>query len=141
MIHHINKQNETEAKIKFYVADDDEDIREIVKDTLEMHFNATVLEFESSEDLMDAVVHDEKAPDLIITDIKMPGEGGLSIPGRLAENGCAIPVLFITGVRHGEDLNDYSVLNKPFNMGDLTDRVHEMLEWFYTQKEVSREAA
>jgi DNA-binding response OmpR family regulator len=72
-------------------------------------------------------------PDLVILDLMLPGEDGLSICRRLRHNGGAVPILMLTaksdpvdrvvGLEIGAD--DYLV--KPFNPRELVARVRALL--------------
>ncbi|MBS7349974.1 MAG: two-component system response regulator OmpR [Comamonas sp.] len=71
--------------------------------------------------------------DLIVLDLMLPGEDGLSICRRLRAEGCRIPIIMLTaksddldriiGLEVGAD--DY--LGKPFNPRELLARIHAVL--------------
>lgn len=73
------------------------------------------------------------APDIIILDLGLPGESGLSFLGALRETGAATPVLIltardtvedrVTGLEQGAD--DYLV--KPFAFAELVARIRALL--------------
>ena len=63
-------------KSKLWVVDDEESIREICKSALEDSFNIET--FPNGSEALLALNSDK--PDLIITDIKMPGLSGLFAP-------------------------------------------------------------
>jgi FixJ family two-component response regulator len=50
--------------------------------------------FESVEEFMHADLSDENA--CVISDVRMPGTGGLELPALLARSGRHLPVIFIT---------------------------------------------
>jgi CheY-like chemotaxis protein len=64
---------------------------------------------------------------LVITDILMPGMGGVELAGRLATRSPAPPVLFVTGGHRNSDLPG-PVLWKPFLPSDLSTTVRELLD-------------
>lgn len=115
-----------------YVTEDDEGIREMVQIALEgLSYQITV--FENAEDtLADAI---EKAPDLFIFDIMLPGINGVQAVKELRKrkNTAFTPVLFLTakdtemdkviGLDAGAD--DY--LAKPFGIMELLARVRALL--------------
>jgi len=75
----------------------------------------------------------EKAPDLILLDIMLPGVNGLEVLRRLREVDADVPVLVLTarveeadkvlGLTLGAD--DY--ISKPFNLGELRARINASL--------------
>jgi two-component system, LuxR family, response regulator FixJ len=77
----------------------------------------------------------------LVLDIRMPGMTGLELQKRLAELGCNIPIVFITG--HGdipmavEAVRQGAVdfLQKPFADQDLVDRINEAMKQAAQQRE------
>jgi DNA-binding response OmpR family regulator len=75
-------------------------------------------------------------PDLLITDVIMPGLNGLSMVQRLKalEGGLRIPVIFLTArstpadITAGIKAGARSYLMKPVKIEDLYDRVQRALE-------------
>lgn len=71
--------------------------------------------------------------DLLLSDVIMPGMGGRELATQLVQMLPGIRVLFMTGYADNfvleSDLLEAgaSVVNKPFNINDLTRRVHETL--------------
>lgn len=75
----------------------------------------------------------DKAPDLILLDIMLPGVNGLEVLRRLRELDADVPVLILTargdeadkvlGLTLGAD--DY--ISKPFNLGELRARINASL--------------
>lgn len=108
-----------------YVADDEKNIRSMVKMFLE---NEGYQVETFSDGYSAGIAVKEKAPDLLILDIMMPGEDGLSICTRLRKES-ALPIIIIsakdspldrvTGLMLGSD--DY--ITKPFLPMELVARV------------------
>lgn len=75
-------------------------------------------------------------PDLVVTDFQMPGEDGLELAIRLAEQPTTrdVPLLMLTARGHRVDAatlartNIRAMLAKPFSPRDLVTRVHEVLD-------------
>ena len=71
-------------------------------------------------------------PDLIVLDVMMPGEDGLSACARLRES-CSVPILLLTALDSDADLlkgfeigaDDY--ISKPFNPPELLARIRAIL--------------
>jgi two-component system, cell cycle sensor histidine kinase and response regulator CckA len=65
---------------------------------------------------------------LVITDILMPGMGGVELAAQLATRASPPPVLFVTGGHDHSDLPG-PVLWKPFVTSDLSRVVRELLDY------------
>jgi two-component system OmpR family response regulator len=113
------------------VVDDHREIRELVKKYLVLQ-GYRVTTAENGHALRRLV--DTGAPDLIVLDIMMPGEDGLTLCRELrARSGPAIPIIFLTakadetdrviGLELGAD--DYLV--KPFSSRELLARIKAVL--------------
>ncbi|MDB5440388.1 MAG: two component transcriptional regulator, winged helix family [Caulobacteraceae bacterium] len=123
----MNAQAAPSAKI--LVVDDDPGIRELISDFLGRHGYTVETASDGSAMEKELARH---TPDLIILDVMMPGEDGLSIVRRMAgENGPAVIMLSgmgeetdrIVGLELGAD--DY--LPKPCNPRELLARVRAVL--------------
>ena len=115
---------------KILVVDDDSRIRDLLRRYLTQEgFVAIVADGGAA---MDRVMQRESV-DLIVLDLMMPGEDGLSICRRLRAAGERTPVIMLTakgdemdrivGLELGAD--DY--LGKPFNPRELLARIHAVL--------------
>ncbi len=115
-----------------YCVEDDGSIRELIVYTLSnTGFEAEG--FASGEELFKAL--DSRMPDLILLDIMLPGEDGISILKRLRKAVCdrQIPIIMLTakgteydkviGLDSGAD--DY--ITKPFGMMELISRIKAVL--------------
>ena len=74
-----------------------------------------------------------ETPDLILTDVELPGMNGPTLIRRLREAGLRTPVIFVTG-RGGEELNrelltqlKAGLLPKPFTMAELEAATRDAL--------------
>lgn len=112
-----------------YIADDEENIRNIMQMFLEKEGFETK-GFSNAEELSSQLQN--KMPDLIILDVMMPGEDGLSLCAKIREKS-RVPIIIvsakgnetdrITGITLGSD--DYIV--KPFSPLELVVRVKALL--------------
>ncbi|MDD4372147.1 MAG: response regulator transcription factor [Anaerostipes sp.] len=116
-----------------YIVEDDANIRELVIYTLQSTgFDAQG--FESGADLF-AQMKDGEKPELILLDIMLPGEDGISILKKIRRNvdTKSVPVIMMTakgaeydkvlGLDSGAD--DY--VTKPFGMMELVSRIKAVL--------------
>ncbi len=75
----------------------------------------------------------ERRPDLIITDMRMPGVSGLDILSGLRADGWRMPVIVITAFGDAKlhaEVERYpgaEILDKPFDLDDLRQRVKHHL--------------
>ena len=115
---------------KLLVVDDDTRIRDLLRRYLTQEgFEVSTAEGSAA---MDLVLQNE-AIDLIVLDLMMPGEDGLSICRRLRNSSNNTPIIMLTA--KGEDVDrivglevgadDY--LTKPFNPRELLARVQAVL--------------
>ena len=115
---------------KILVVDDDIRIRDLLRRYL-MQESFEVMQAEDGKAL-NRVLQREPV-DLIVLDLMMPGEDGLSICRRLRSGGDRTPIIMLTaksedvdcivGLEVGAD--DY--LGKPFNPRELLARIHAVL--------------
>jgi len=72
-------------------------------------------------------------PELVLTDVTMPGIGGAELARRLRERWPALPILFMSGYsaeevpRHGATGTQEDPIQKPFVLEELVQRVAEAL--------------
>ncbi|MGN0621107.1 MAG: response regulator [Porcipelethomonas sp.] len=115
-----------------YIVEDDSSIRELVAYTLKMAgFESG--SFSCSEELFPAI--QKNIPELILLDIMLPGEDGISILKKIRQNSKTrkTPVIMltaksseydkVTGLDSGAD--DY--ITKPFGMMELISRIKALL--------------
>ena len=111
------------------VVDDDEALSGMVEDFLSMQGHA--IRRATSGPVLDAMMA-ELAADLIVLDLNLPGEDGLSIARRMRENhdlgiimltGAADLVDRVVGLEIGAD--DY--VTKPFSLNELLARIEAVL--------------
>ena len=115
-----------------YIVEDDVNIREIEAFSLK-NSGYTVEEFGSAKEFWSRIY--EKVPDLIVLDVMLPDEDGLSIVKKLRQwaESRYVPIIMVTaktteldrvkGLDRGAD--DY--LTKPFGVMELISRVKALL--------------
>ena len=117
---------------EIWCVEDDESIREIEMYTLES-MNFKVRGFEDGTTFFKAL--SEKHPDLVILDLMLPDEDGLSIVKRLRadKETVMIPIILVTAKTteidkvKGLDLGADDYLTKPFGVMELISRIKALL--------------
>src|SRR5580700_6140519 len=118
------------APIKILVVDDDRRTRTLLQSYLQ-EVGFIVVTAADSEQLQ-AILTNQKI-DLVVLDLMLPGEDGLSLCRRLRGTGVELPIIMLTakggdvdriiGLEMGSD--DY--LAKPFNPRELVARINAVL--------------
>ena len=119
------------AEPTVFVIDDDESIREALKDLLES-VGLPVETFASAPEFLQSSHSD--APSCLVLDIRMPGLSGLDLQREMAEANIHTPIIFITG--HGDipmtvramKAGAVEFLTKPFRDQDLLDAIQQALD-------------
>lgn len=121
-------RNDSPSRI--LLADDEPDILEISRISLEMVGGFEVEACNSGAELLQRLP--EFKPDLVVIDFLMPDMAGLEVLRaiRLVPGFEATPVVFLTGVNHGDDLQTLrasgaaDIILKPFDPMALADRIN-----------------
>lgn len=114
------------AEQTVYIVDDDEAIRDSLAWLLKTRGLAAET-FASAEDFLERCGPHHAG--CLVLDIRMPGMSGLELQEKLADAGCALPVIFLTGhadvpmavaaLKNGA----FDFVEKPFNDNALVDLV------------------
>jgi CheY-like chemotaxis protein len=92
--------------LRILVVDDEADMRDMLEIRLRQ-YGADVITVASAEAAMEALAQEEPRPDLIVSDIGMPGEDGYSLMRRVRaldpEQGGLIPAIAVTAYSRIED--------------------------------------
>ena len=113
----INKKNKSEAPLRVMVIDDEEYLVDILKETLE-HVGFEVFGFTKPEEAVSSL--SVLKPDVVCTDMKMPGLSGFDVLNKIQNYDEDIPVIFISGHMDKEmliesmSLGVHAVIEKPF---------------------------
>lgn len=106
------------------VVDDDDDVREVVVETLE-HFGYGVLQASSGEEALPMLASHHNIG-LMITDIRMPGMSGLELAEHVRRSHASVKIIVTSGYFHPQQVND-RFLRKPFHMNELAMAVEAEL--------------
>lgn len=116
---------------RILVVDDDKDLLELVEVILE-GAGYLVDIAASAEECADKI--NQNVPDVFILDIMMPRINGVQIAKKLKtyHKTALTPIIFLTALNERKymqaallELNVDYYVTKPFNTGDLLDKVHE----------------
>lgn len=113
------------------LVDDDRAVREVTRRILDGR-GYTVLTATSGEEALDLALSLDEPPDLLLTDVVMPGIGGERLATEVREIFPGIPVLFMSGYTesklvHGAS-DDSNFVPKPFDPDTLARCVREVLD-------------
>ena len=106
---------------KIWILDDDKSIRWVLQKALERN-NYIVTTFSNTNEAINHFNHD--VPDLIISDIKMPGESGLQFLEKVKTKFTNIPIIIMTAYTDLDSAVDsyafgaYEYLPKPFDIDE-----------------------
>lgn len=116
---------------KIVIFDDDQEILTALESVLDF-VDWDLVTFASGQDALQ-VIYNEK-PDLILMDILLDGVDGREICKSIKQDNALqhIPIILIsgqqnTGVVKNQDFGPNDFLSKPFNIGDLIDKVYFQL--------------
>ena len=106
---------------KIWILDDDKSIRWVLQKALEKN-GYVVTSFSNTNEAINHFNHD--MPDLIISDIKMPGESGLQFLEKVKTKFTSIPIIIMTAFSDLDSAVDsyafgaYEYLPKPFDIDE-----------------------
>ena len=116
---------------KIWVADDDEAIRMVLEEGLGSS-DREVTTFANGESLIEAL--NSQKPDLIISDIKMPGMHGYDLLKHIKNNYDKLPVIIMTAFTDMQAAIDaygggaFEYIPKPFDLNEAIQTVNRALE-------------
>ena len=115
------------------VVEDNEEVRELAVDIL-TQFGYQVSSAANGEECLRLLESMDQAPNLLLTDVVMPGMNGRELYERVSARYPDIKVLFMSGytgnviVHHGVLDDGIAFLQKPFSVKHLATRVREVLD-------------
>jgi CheY-like chemotaxis protein len=115
-----------QPQLSILVVEDDSVTRETVGSVLEEEGYRVVLARNGAEALL-AVAEDK--PDLVLTDMNMPGLDGLAVLGGVRARHPDLPVVMFTAdqtantEREARRLGADDFISKPFNLDDMLSRI------------------
>ena len=120
-----------EERAVVFVIDDDPSMRLALEDLVST-VGLEVRAFAEPQEFLQSKRPD--TPGCLVLDVRLPGMSGLTFHKELANEGVALPVIFITG--HGDipmsvramKAGAVEFLTKPFHDQDLLDAIHAAIE-------------
>ncbi|MDX1515629.1 MAG: nitrogen regulation protein NR(I) [Woeseiaceae bacterium] len=115
-------------RISVWVVDDDQSVRWVLERALRQA-DMQPRSFERAEHLLEALEHG--APDVMITDVRMPGMSGIALLERLQKRCPALPIIVVTA--HSDLQNAvaaykggaFEYLPKPFDIDEAVELVQK----------------
>ena len=114
--------------LNVWVVDDDQSVRWVLEKALRQA-DMQARSFERAEHLLDAIGQDE--PDVLITDVRMPGMSGITLLERLRERSPELPIIVITAHSDLENAvaaykgGAFEYLPKPFDIDEAVELVRK----------------
>ena len=122
----------SDQKLKLLVVDDDEDIVLMMSDFLEVVENSHLFSVTTSKSFDDAAsIISNLKPDVLITDITLPGGGGLLLANSLRDINAGAFVVIMSGwnytINNSEDTPKIDAyLKKPFEFDKFDELITQI---------------
>jgi len=119
------------ATMKILMIDDEPELLGVMKDVLEEEKYQFFCASNGSEGIR---MNEQKDPDLILLDLRMPEMDGIETLRSIRKNDPEVRVVILTGygcpdtIREAADLNVSEYLSKPFENEDLVSVISRTLE-------------
>ena len=109
------------------IAEDDDMVRQLVRLSLE-EAGYHLQENSSGSAALEQLLSHSEQPDLLITDVRMPGMSGTELAQRARDAFPGLPILLISGYTGTEHSTlEFELLPKPFTANALLERVQAIL--------------
>ncbi|MDJ0748078.1 MAG: nitrogen regulation protein NR(I) [Woeseiaceae bacterium] len=118
----------TDRGLNVWIVDDDQSVRWVLEKALR-HADIATRSFERAEHLLSAL--DDDKPDVLITDVRMPGMSGIALLERLQDTSPELPIIVITAHSDLESAvaaykgGAFEYLPKPFDIDEAVELVHK----------------
>ncbi len=112
-------------KVSILVVDDDDEVREMLAETLQ-DFGYSVQQAASGEEAL-PLLADDPGIDVLITDIRMPGMSGLELAEQVARQRSRVKIIVTSGYFQPQPIRQ-RFLRKPFRIQELASAVQAELD-------------
>lgn len=118
----------TANDLNVWIVDDDQSVRWVLEKALRQA-DLQTRSFERAEHMLEAIEHSE--PDVLLTDVRMPGMDGITLMNRLSDSHPSMPVIIMTA---HSDLDHavaayqggaFEYLPKPFDVDEAIELVQK----------------
>ena len=116
----VGESNNGDATVSILVVDDDDEVREMLAETLE-DFGYAVTQAASGEEALPLLTRDSRI-DMLITDIRMPGMSGLELAEAVTRQRATLKVIVTSGYYQPQPIAQ-RFLRKPFRIQELASAV------------------
>lgn len=121
------------SKTSILIVEDDSNLLQTLSDLFSKDFDIVLTACDGVSAYI-AITENSKKPDLIFSDIRMPGWNGLEFVSRLRAEGYDIPVIFASGEAEKSDLvvalklGAVDYIQKPYEFDDIKSAIFRVLE-------------
>ena len=118
----------SEAELIVWIVDDDQSVRWVLDKALRQA-GMTTRSFERAEHLLEAIEHE--TPDVLITDVRMPGMSGIALLERLSDASPGLPIIVMTAHSDLENAvaaykgGAFEYMPKPFDIDEAVELVRK----------------
>lgn len=107
------------------IVDDEKSVRQLVRSVL-VRGGYEVMEASNAEEAL--VILRQHSPEVLLTDIVMPGMSGLGLAAHAHQLRPGLPVMFMSGFasKYEDELSGSVCLRKPFTPGQLLAAVQDI---------------
>jgi DNA-binding response OmpR family regulator len=115
---------------RILIVDDENDLIDVLKDRLEQEFFEILV---ASDGLEAVKIVNKKRPALVIMDVMMPVLNGIEAKKIIRNNGCNIPIIFMT-IRPKDEIIDQMdentfFMEKPVNLRELRTVINRAVSY------------
>lgn len=116
------------------LVEDEDMLRGLIRELL-LHRGFSVVEASHAHEAIRLIEEDGLIPDVLLTDVSMPGMNGEELAGVLRAKNSALKVVFMSGfagastaaIQASLALGEAVFLQKPFRMQILVEKIRELL--------------
>ncbi|MCB9059114.1 MAG: PAS domain S-box protein [Calditrichae bacterium] len=116
-----------------FIVEDDSSIRRFMKESLE-RIGYKIKVAESGAETLELLEKDNTKPDLLITDLILPGINGYDLSNIILNKFPGLDIIYTSGYVDGQIVDksffekDINFLQKPFSLNTLSEKIREILD-------------